>query len=74
MFRWDAKVNLTKRHMFSSNEKAKINIGQVFLINKLDSVATTIPKDKRFNSSEEMENQVHNDLNIQWNELNIVKD
>ena len=74
MFRWDAEVNLTKRHMFSTNEKAKINIGQVFLINKLDSVATTIAKDKRFNSDEEMENQVHNDLNIQWNELNIVKD
>ena len=25
-------------------------------------------------SDEEMESQVHNDLNIEWNELNIVKD
>lgn len=74
LFRWDAKVNLTKRHAFSSNEHAKINIGQVFLINKLDSIATSIPENKRFNSDEEMENQVHNDLNIEWNELNIVKD
>lgn len=74
MFRWDANVNLTKRHMFSANEKAKINIGQVFLINKLDSIATTIPENKQFNSSEEMGNQVYNDLNIQWNQLNIVKD
>jgi hypothetical protein len=74
LFRWDAKVNLTKRHAFSSNEHAKINIGQVLLINKLDSIATSIPENKRFNSDKEMENQVHNDLNIEWNELNIVKD
>jgi hypothetical protein len=74
MFRWDAEVNLTKRHMFSPNEKAKIKIGQVFLINKLDSIAITIPKNKRFDADEEMGNQVHNDFNIQWKELNIVKD
>jgi len=74
LFRWDAKVNLTKRHAFSSNEHAKINIGQVFLINKLDSISISIPENKQFNSNEEMENQVYNDLNIEWNELNIVKD
>jgi len=74
LFRWDAEVKLTKRHMFSSNEHAKINIGQVFLINKLDSVAIAIPKAKRFDPNEEMENQVYNDLNIEWKELNIVKD
>jgi len=74
LFRWDAKVKLTKRHMFSPNEHAKINIGQVFLINKLDSAATTIPKNKQFNPEEEMENQVYNDFNIEWNELNIIKD
>ncbi len=51
--------------MFSSNEQAKINIGQVFLTNKLDSNAVAIPKAKQFDSDEEMENQVYNDLNIQ---------
>jgi len=74
LFRWDAEVKLTKRHMFSANESAKINIGQVFLINKLDSMAVPIPKAKQFDPDEEMENQVYNDLNVQWNELNIVKD
>ncbi len=74
LFRWDAEVKLTKRHMFSANESAKINIGQVFLTNKLDSMAVPIPKAKQFDPDEEMENQVYNDLNVQWNELNIVKD
>ena len=74
LFRWDANVNLTKRHMFSSNEYAKINIGQVFSINELDSPASPISKSKQFDSSEEMETQVHNDLNLDWNELNIVKE
>lgn len=74
LFRWDVELSLTKRHMFSSNENAKINIGQVFLTNKLDSTAIPIPKKKQFDASEEMEYQVYNDLNIGWNELNIVKD
>jgi len=73
LFRWDAKVNLTKKHMFDTNEKSAINIGQVFLINKIDPVGVPIPEEKRFDDSEDIKNQIHNDINIRWDELNIIK-
>lgn len=74
LFRWDADIKLTKRHSFEANENSNINIGQVFSINKLDAIAAPIPEEKRFDTGEDMENQVYNDLNLNWNEINTVKD
>lgn len=74
LFRWDAKITLKKRHMFKANEKADLKIGQVFFINQLDSIATPIPKEKRFNTKEDMEDQIYNDLNISWEGMNVIKD
>jgi len=74
LFRWDAKVSLTKKHMFDTNENSDINIGQVFSINKIDSIDVPIPKEKLFDPNEDLENQVYNDININWNALNIIKD
>lgn len=74
LFRWDANVKLTKRHTFEANEHSDINIGQVFFINKIDSVANSIPKEKQFEAKDDMENQVYNDLNISWEGMNVIKD
>ncbi len=74
LFRWDATITLKKRHMFKSNEKADLKIGQVFFINQLDSIAIPIPKEKRFNTKEDMEDQIFNDLNISWEGMNVIKD
>ncbi len=74
LFRWDAKIKLTKRHTFDANENSDINIGQVFFINELDSVASPILEAKRFDENEDMDGQVYNDLNLQWGELNVIKD
>lgn len=74
LFRWDANINLTKRHTFSSNEQSNINVGQVFFINKLETLATPIAKDKIFDSNEDMEEQIYNDLNISWEGMNVIKD
>ena len=65
--------NATKKHMFDSNENSTINIGQVFLINKIDSVGIPIPKEKLFDSGKDLEEQIFNDTNMQWNELNVIK-
>ncbi len=73
LFRWDAKVNLTKKYMFDENENAAINVGQIFVINKIDAVGIPIAKEKRFDDNEDLENQIYNDINIQWNELNSIK-
>lgn len=74
LFRWDAKINLTKRHTFDTNEHSDINIGQVFFINEVDSIASPISDSYRFKEDEDMGEQVFNDLDLQWGELNIIKD
>ncbi len=74
LFRWDADVNLTKTHTFSANEHSAISIGQVFLINKIDTTATAIPKEKRFDAGEDMAEQVFNDDYMTWEGLNMIKD
>ena len=74
LFRWDAKITLKKRHMFSANERADLKIGQVFFINQLDSIATPIPKAKQFDTEKDMEDQIYNDLNISWDGMNVIKD
>lgn len=74
LFRWDADVKLKKRHAFKSNEHSSINIGQVFLINKIDSIADSIPESRRFASNEDMGDQVFNDMGFEWDGLNIIKD
>ncbi len=74
LFRWDAKIKLTKKHTFDPNENSDINIGQVFFINKVDSLGIPIDESKRFDPGEDMGEQVYNDLNLQWGELNVIKD
>ena len=74
LFRWDATISLKKSHLFSENEQANLKIGQVFFINQLEYVSTAIPKEKRFDSGEDMEEQVHNDINISWQGMNVIKD
>ncbi len=74
LFRWDAKIKLTKKHTFDPNEISDINIGQVFFINEVDSLGIPIDESKRFEPDEDMGEQVYNDLNLQWGELNVIKD
>jgi len=74
LFRWDADIKLTKRHSFSANEQSHIKVGQVFFINKLDSIANPIAKEKIFDTDEDMEEQIYNDLNISWEGMNVIKD
>jgi len=74
LFRWDAKVQLTKRHAFEENEEADINIGQVFSVNSFQPKGNPISSEKRFDPGKKLEEQVHNDLQLNWNQINTVKD
>ncbi|MCA0933130.1 carboxypeptidase-like regulatory domain-containing protein [Lutimonas saemankumensis] len=74
LFRWDANVKLTKKHTFDPNENSDINIGQVFLINQVDSIATPVSEEHLFNEQEDMAGQVFNDMDLKWEGLNIIKD
>jgi len=40
----------------------------------VDSLGIPIDESKRFDSGEDMGEQVYNDLNLQWGELNVIKD
>ncbi len=74
LMRWDAEVKLVKRHMFDKNEISNINIGQVFSINSILMEPTVIPEEKVFNPDKKMEEQVFNDSNLNWQEINVVRD
>ena len=74
LFRWDAHVKLTKKHTFDPNENSEINIGQVFFINELNSEAIPISSENIFDPEEEMDQQVQNDMGLDWKGLNIIKD
>ena len=74
LFRWDANILLTKKHTFDPNEVSDINVGQVFFINELEAEGVPVSEENVFDPGEDMEAQVHNDLNLDWNGLNIIKD
>ena len=74
LFRWDANVDLTKRHTFEENEEAAIIIGQVFSINSIQTKGNSISAEKRFDPDKKLKDQVYNDLQINWNQINTVKD
>ena len=60
--------------MFSKNEHSKFTIGQLYNINdiKLDN-PKKIAKNKQFDfTNKDYESQVHNDINIKWNQINRV--
>ena len=74
LFRWDANVKLEKRKSFEKNEEADINIGQVFSVIEFNHEASPIDPAKKFDSGEDMPDQVFNDHGLTWNNINIVKD
>ncbi len=73
-FQFDVSLKLTKKHMFSANEVSNFFIEGIFSVNKikLENVAV-IPVANRFDAKKKMEEQVHNDENITWEGLNIIK-
>lgn len=73
-FHWNASIKLTKRHTFKKNEYSHIKAGQLFFVNRIitDKISS-IPVEKVFNAREKMDEQVYNEENITWNEMNILK-
>ncbi|MBX3164296.1 MAG: hypothetical protein KF900_07420, partial [Bacteroidetes bacterium] len=65
---------IVKRRMFAANDRSDFEIEQVYTVNKLQ-IENVLPiaAEKRFNSNKPMEEQVHNDENISWEGINIIK-
>lgn len=71
---FNASVQLTKKHMFKSNEHSDLYIEGIFNINKIKvNTVNQIPLAKRFDAKKKMEEQIHNDEGITWSGLNIIK-
>jgi hypothetical protein len=73
-FHWNASVHLTKRHVFKKDEHSHIEAGQLFLINEVNTEkAIPIPEEYLFDPKKKMEEQVHNEDNVSWEGMNILK-
>lgn len=71
---YDISINATKRHFLSPNEHAFFELGQVFAVNRLQpGSASPVPRSKRFDPEKPMEEQVHNDIGISWNDVDVIK-
>lgn len=73
-FQFDVSLKLTKKHMWSANEVSDFFIEGIFSVNKIKlNNISVIPIANRFDAKKKMQDQVHNDENITWEGLNIVK-
>lgn len=71
---WDLSAKLTKRYIFSKNEHADISIGQVYVVNKIKvEDVIEIPEEKRFDHKKKMSEQINNDENLDWKNVNRIR-
>ncbi len=67
-------LELTKRHMFDPNEHSKFEIEQVLKFNEIIRDAAQIPAEKRFKRDQKPEDQIHNDKDLKWSDISIIRD
>lgn len=67
-------IDVEKRHWFSENEESTFKFNQVFSVNKIKlEESNPIVKEKLYNPSKGYEEQVHNDLNLRWEQVNVLR-
>lgn len=67
-------LNVTKRHLFTKNEFGNFEFDQVFAVSKYGfENLSSIPKEKQFDPKEDYEKQVHNDIELKWSDVNVMK-
>jgi hypothetical protein len=69
-----AALVLKKTHWFAPDEHSHIEVDGIYAINKLtlDNVKQ-IPDSKKYDRKKKMEEQVHNDNEITWSQINVIK-
>lgn len=69
----DVTMHMTKRYIFSSNEKSNFEIDQVLKITDIKlNDANLIPKEYIYHADKSPEDQVFNSENWQWEDFNTV--
>jgi hypothetical protein len=71
---YHVEAKVVKRYWFEPNDHAHFEIDQIFAVNKLivDN-PLPIPLSKRFSSKKKMVEQVYNDDNLNWGQMNMIK-
>lgn len=72
--RFNMNIKVEKKRMFSANDHSSFDIEGVLAMNKLKITnASPVEAGKRFSTKKRPEEQVFNDLNIGWQDVNVIK-
>ncbi len=67
-------MNMIEKHLFKKNEESKFYLELLYNVNELElDNVQRIPEDKRYNSKEPMKEQVHQDPQITWSQVNKIR-
>ncbi|NQY08434.1 MAG: carboxypeptidase-like regulatory domain-containing protein [Flavobacteriales bacterium] len=73
-FQFYLKAEVEKTHWFSEDERFNYKIEQVYKVNEVDLVtARPIKKEKLLNTRKPLKDQVYNDYNLDWKDMNVVR-
>ncbi len=71
---FNMNIQVEKKRMFSKNDNSSFDIEGVLAINKLKtSNSTPVETAKRYTTKKRPEQQVFNDLKLNWSEINVIK-
>jgi hypothetical protein len=71
---YNLDMNVEKKRMFAANDNSNFKIFGFLTVNKLNTTsATAVPAAKRFKSDKKPEEQVYNDEQLNWSEINMIK-
>ena len=71
---WSIHLNVVKSKMFKENAAAKFDIEQVYVVNSRNLInPAEIEEKKRYTSNLKMKDQVHNDNQIKWSDVNVIR-
>jgi len=67
----EVRLELTKRHLFSKNDKSHFEIEQTYIVNQIRiKNVKPIPPEFRIDSEKDIEKSIHNDEGLRWDQVN----
>lgn len=73
-FRLEGSARLIRKHIFKANEVSDFKLEQLFMISEIISEnPQPVENAKRYTEDKKFEEQLHNDNNLKWEEVNSLK-
>jgi hypothetical protein len=73
-FRVEGSARLIRKHVFKANEVSDFKLEQLFMISEITSDnPQPVDKAKRYTEDKKFEEQLHNDTNLKWEDVNSIK-